>query len=153
MKLKGIQIFIGTVCLVVVTSIIVSFFLVGSPNQQRAVSLDQQRVNDLQQISYAVDSFYNQVGSQKLPTSLEELRKAQNVYVNSIADPGTGAVYEYHPVDALDYQLCTTFETVMDTTGATKPASYVQGPGSAFWDHPVGHTCFDLKVNAALKPM
>jgi hypothetical protein len=154
MKIKGIHIFIAIVCLTVAASIVAGFMLVGSPSQQRAISLDQQRINDLQQISYAVDSYYNQANSQRLPVSLEVLRGTQNVYVNSIVDQSTGTAYEYHVVGGLNYQLCATFETDVNTTGAKgNPEAYPQNPGSTFWDHSIGHKCFDLKVTTIAKPV
>lgn len=154
MKVKGIHIFVAIVCLTVASSIVAGFMLVGSPSQQRAMNIDSQRVSDLQQISYAVDSYYNQADPRRLPASLEELRSTQNVYVNSIADQSTGTAYEYHVVGALSYQLCATFETDVNTSGIGKrPAEYTQAPGSTFWDHPIGRKCYDLKVTLVAKPM
>ena len=154
LKLKGVHIFIAIVCLAVLASVVAGFIVVGSPKEQRAKNLDAQRINDLQQITYAVDAFYNQTGNQRLPSSLDELRRAQNVYVNSIFDPGTAAQYEYAVVDALDYQLCANFDTVASTalTAASQRGIEQQEPYavSTFWDHPAGRQCYTLKVNANL---
>lgn len=145
---------ISTVILVVGISLYVS----GSPIRARQERFDIQRTNDLQQITYAIDSFWSI--NRRLPTNLDELvSKANNptlsYYVGSINDPKTLTPYEYHQLEHAQannnpsqqtdmpgmYQLCTTFET---STEATKPLRQPQDALLGY--HPNGHHCLTTTV-------
>lgn len=143
--ITGFRVFQAIVLITITSACIVGFFVVGPPSEERARRMDTQRVNDLQQVTSAVDQFYNQTNYQRLPTSLEELRGAQNVYLASIRDPQTKEPYQYNTINALSYSLCATFETPVDTS--KQEPSYTHMPGNTFWDHPAGEKCYTLKVN------
>ena len=131
--------FIGFVALAVVVVVIFGLVSAGSPAAERVRRGDEQRVSELQQISYAIDSYWTQNGA--LPTSLEILAKSPDTYMTSIADPRSGELYTYHPSDRGTYQLCATFEgaTPMDTSRPVPPPE-------TFWNHDIGETCFDLST-------
>jgi type II secretory pathway pseudopilin PulG len=143
---------------IIVTFIVVGagLYVSGSPMQARRERFDTQRLNDLQQISYAVDSF--SMTKQRLPADLEELRKGVNTptssyYLGSTKDPKTNTDYEYRLKDSAgNYELCATFETDMKNTQNNSP--YNTYPLSApIWQHTATHTCFQLKANmTAPKP-
>ncbi len=143
--ITGFRVFQAIVLIAITSACIVGFFVVGPPSEERARRMDMQRVNDLQQVMSAVDQFYNQTNYQRLPTSLEELRGAQNVYLASIRDPQTKEPYRYNTINTLSYSLCATFETPVDTSN--QQPSYTYMPGNTFWDHPTGEKCYTLKVN------
>ena len=140
---------------IIVTLLVVGagLYVSGSPMQARRERFDTQRLNDLQQISYAVDSFT--LTKQRLPADLEELRKGINTptssyYLGSTKDPNTGADYEYHLKDSTgNYEVCATFET--NTQHTQNKAPYNTYPLNApLWQHAAAHTCFPLKANTTL---
>lgn len=144
MKLKGVHIFIAVVVLSVTSSIIAGFMTIGSPRAERARQLDAQRLNELQSITYAVDSYYNMQGT--LPESLNILAQQRNVYVQSITDPATQAQYEYRATDADSYELCASF----DGDSAVEP-EYHGAPLQKFWMHSAGRKCYALDVQKTPK--
>lgn len=135
----GLRVFRWSVVAVTVIVGVAGLMASGSPQQERARRLDEQRVNDLEQISYAVDQFYgiNKV----IPNSLEDLQNSRNVYIRSISDPETGAPYEYSTQDDRHYTLCAVFasESQQDLKSDLTR-------GNAFWTHGQGRACFDFET-------
>ena len=124
-------------------------YVSGSPIQARRERFDTQRINDLQQISYAIDNFW--LTKQRLPNTLEELRENMNVpmssyYLGSVKDPRTGTAYEYRAKDGTGtYELCSAFEA--DARATKNPSPYnTYPPDAPFWHHQVGRTCLSLQV-------
>jgi len=146
MTLKPSHLFQGIVILSVFVATIVGFFLIGTPSQQRARKFDQQRTNDLQQLSTAIDAYYNFNNNYTLPESLGQLQNQTGIYVGSIADPRTGEIYDYHPTGLTSYVLCPTFET--DTL--SRPHNgYIQYPPYKMIDaarHQAGKVCVTQDV-------
>ena len=143
-NITGRQIFVGIVVFVVTAAVVAGFFIAGSPTTERSRRLDQQRVSDLQAISYAVDMYYNK--NSNMPTDLNSLMGQQDVYLQSITDPATGVAYEYEvAAGEPTYNLCATFEIdSVDITDKSMPM-----PVGDFWKHGIGHTCFTLDVRKA----
>lgn len=132
--------FVSLIALAVVVVVIAGLFTAGSPGAERTRRADQQRVNDLQQISYAVDQYWTRNGS--LPSSLDELAKSPDVAIQSIRDPQSGEPYAYRQASPLgEYQLCATFESATPQDAA-RPVP----PPDTFWDHDVGEKCFELQT-------
>lgn len=125
------------ICLaaVVITVVVISVSLLDSPAQQRLVRLDERRVADLRELSYAVDAFWTRVG--RLPESLDELA-AQEGIVSELGDPETGEPYEYRPGSGSNYELCAIFDRETDVGERDFPYGYV-------WTHGVGRQCFQLR--------
>lgn len=145
------QLFAGIVSLVMLAAVIAGLVIAGSPNQERMRKADQQRVSDLQQISYAVDVYMNT--NSVLPPSLIDLARSPNTYIQSIMDPETAVPYTYRLGDAGRYTLCATFETPSDS-GPDQPA---RPQPAGFWTHGIGERCFELEARkspaADLKPI
>ena len=134
----GLNIFLLAVIGLVCLSIISSFFLIKPPLESRAQRLDQQREENLSQISSALNEYYSR--NQVLPASLEELTKQDFVYlppVNTV-DPSTKQSYEYLARSADAYQLCATFERSNQERSQYYPAS--------LWSHGTGRTCFEKQA-------
>lgn len=143
MNKLGFKIFVGVVVAAVVTVVVVGLWISGSPAQERARRIDQQRLSDLQAISYAVDAYWN-TNDKNLPGSLEDLQSTRDFSVPSIVDPATGQPYEYRQVTATGtYELCAVFETESRADAQTPGYRGVFGP---FWDHGIGRTCYQLEV-------
>ncbi len=147
----GLKVFVAVVVAAVATVVGIGLYLSGTPSQARALRADQQRVNQLQQISGAVENYY--VTKSVLPTTLDDL-KNQHGYFESLADPVTHEVYAYRVASSTEYELCATFQTdsTKDNTMQASPAYPVPvgfGIGNT-WQHAVGKKCFELNVNASL---
>ncbi|MDO8655090.1 MAG: hypothetical protein Q7R48_01530 [bacterium] len=131
-------IFLGAVICGVLAAVIYGMTLVGSPGEQRALQFDQRRTSDLQQISSAVQIYWEQ--QKKLPQGFDDLRQQQFVYIESVQDPETQIPYEYRVLGEKTYELCAVFATDSSQYEAKTKAST---PFSAEqWNHVQGRTCF-----------
>lgn len=132
-----IRMLVGVATLVVITSVVVGLVALGSPTLQRDRKMDQQRTNDLSQLSQLVGVYWNE--NKKLPTDLVELAKLPGL--RAPLDPQTGTAYEYTPTGELTYKVCADF--ALDTA-VDPPPSYT--PFATEWMHGIGHTCFNRNV-------
>lgn len=121
---------------VVVATVITGILLLDSPAQERLRRLDERRVSDLREISYAVDVYWTREGS--LPSSLKDLSDEERV-VRELADPETGDPYEYRVLGEKAYALCAVF--ALDTGTDERDAPYLD-----FWSHGPGRQCFQLEA-------
>lgn len=115
------------------------FLVIGSPVQQRQLTLDSKRTNDLLQIANAVDTHWEATGS--LPASLNDV---SNAWVREVADPETGEPYRYRVTGKRTFQLCATF-ALKDDEPARDPWE------DRFARHDAGPHCFDLRA-ADIRP-
>jgi hypothetical protein len=125
-----------------VAAIVTGLVLAGSPSSQRELRFDQQRMNELQQISSAVDQYHVLHGT--LPASLEILTdpaEARFYYIASLVDPETKAPYEYSVTGETSYKLCATFTRATDGSAPSRP---VMDPYNRVWNHGAGHHCYEL---------
>ena len=145
--------FAAAVSALVLLFIAYGIVLTGTPGQQRMSQFDQSRVSDLQQISYVIDSYWQNNG--KLPENLEELRDSRLYFVSSITDPETQEPYEYLRIakelipEEQKYQLCAVFSYSFDDTYSPYQKGYPVLPN--FWNYELGRTCFDLEVQELRK--
>ncbi len=102
----GLKIFVVAVVLSVLLTVGYGIYVVGAPTTQRLVRLDQQRVSDLQNISFAISSYWDR--NKELPPSLEALQEPQ-YFVQAIQDPETSQPYEYHILNEDTYEPIPKF--------------------------------------------
>lgn len=126
----------SVVVALVVAAVIVGVILLDSPAQERLRRLDERRVSDLRELSYAVDVYWTREGS--LPSSLEDLSNEERV-VRELADPETGNPYEYRVLGDKAYELCAVF--ARDTATDEREA-----PFRSLWSHGPGRQCFQLEA-------
>lgn len=131
---------------VVLAALVAGLYLSGSPKHARAEKYDQQRLQDLQQITFAVSEYARQ--NTTLPPDLSELKRYldrpdSSFYLARLKDPRSSADYEYRPSTSSTYELCATFETDNRLTTKTEPLGW---PELAFWQHGLGRTCFTLNT-------
>jgi len=137
---------------VVSVAVLASFFVVGSPSEQKNRRLDDRRVSDLQYIQSEIVSFWQ--GKDRLPDELSELEDdLRGVVVPT--DPETGEGYVYNILGDESFELCATFST--DSEGRTSEAFYYPY-GSGNWDHGTGRVCFERTIDPdfyedAVKPI
>ena len=122
---------VGTAVTVAVTiAVITGIYLLGSPLEERARRLDDRRVQDLSGIAQAVDLYWTR--ESRMPASLDQLRSVTGAGI-TVADPSTGALYEYRQLDDGKYELCASFE------GESRDSNRLD---NGFWTHRAGRQCF-----------
>ena len=148
MKIKGINIFVGAVILVVLVTVIEGLIMVGTPQNTRLQALDDQRINQLQQLMYAVNTYSDKTGS--LPNSLATLvAQPDGAYLSNVTDPETHKPYTYQLTSTSTYAVCATFDLPTpsgDTNGMYSGSSGYTDKTylPSFWQHGIGLKCFDL---------
>lgn len=135
-----------TVIVVVLLAIVYGFYVAGSPQNQRLVRLDDQKVSNLQMIQDRLVYYWQQKGS--LPEALGDLNDPISGF--SIPVDPQGQVYEYRPTGQRAFELCATFNLPSRDSGANIPAVY--GINSN-WQHGQGRTCFARTIDQALYPI
>ncbi|NTW14632.1 MAG: hypothetical protein HGA31_06455 [Candidatus Moranbacteria bacterium] len=132
---------------VVAFGVVLGFFAGGSPEETRKLTFDNQRADDLRNLSGCVENYASRYGT--LPSTLAELNRASDfTYCSRYeADPETKAPYEYMIITPSrqqgvvkigEYELCATFATV----GRTSPASVMNGVVDDVWsNHAAGRGC------------
>lgn len=122
----------------VVIAVITGFWLLGSPNKQRQLRADQQRLQDIREIAQRLHEQAKQsptLGkSIDLPVSLPPPARQ--------FDPISGKTYEYRRLDSTHYQLCAEFATDSNKDRLRDSPWMNQD----FWQHPSGQHCFQLDV-------
>ena len=137
-KYKIFLIELGILCTVLVG---VSFYIAGTPISQRAVNLDETRLNDFQEIKHQIDNYYRD--NQSLPKALDNL--GSGIY-NNLIDPETKQKYSYSLISNIEYQLCTTFSA--DYNEAGYDDFRYPAPGNSF--HKKGYDCIKYKIESYL---
>lgn len=139
--------------LAIILSIVGGFFIIGSPADQRAYRIDEQRVGDLQNIQWQIVSHYQQ--KSKLPQSLSELEDSISGY-RAPVDQETGAEYAYRvTASPYSFELCAVFtkesRDVASISGKPVPAPR-GGIENSTWEHGIGQTCFERTIDPDLYP-
>jgi len=149
-----------------------SFSIMGSPSTQRALRLDDRRVNDLQSIQYQVINYWQQ--KEKLPADLKELVNPLSGYSLPVEPEfEKGKTYEYAIKGPLTFELCATFSLpiqkgwreyggggIMPMSGVyyekdmavSYPYPYPGYGANESWDHQEGRTCFERTIDKDLYP-
>ena len=135
----------------------------GSPSEQRALRLDDRRVQDLQSIQWQVINFWQQ--KETLPKELKELANPIASFIVPI-DPEfeKGLTYEYYVKSDLTFELCATFSKPIpqgwreysnggaipysekDIAVSSYPYPGVSGVNES-WSHEAGRTCFTRTID------
>lgn len=153
----------------VVLAIIFSFYVIGSPFNQRLLRLDDRRVGDLQNIQYQVIHYWQQ--KEKLPADLQELANPFSGWSVPVEPEfEKGRMYEYAVKGPMTFELCATFSLPMPQGwreygrgGGIMPmggkvyedtAYTYPWPGSTneSWDHREGRACFERTIDPDMYP-
>ena len=126
--------------LVVVATLGYSIYLVGTPGQQREVRLDEQRVDDLRNISSNIDRYLEL--NEEMPASLQDMKEPR-FSVRSVTDPETDVPYDYRVIEGNSYELCAIF-----STDSAERRDERRRFSERAWDHGTGLTCFPLEARA-----
>lgn len=130
---------------IIIGSIVWGFSVLGSPRTQRLYKFDEQKINDLMNISDAVRNYYSTKGV--LPKDFAEL-STLNYYMNQ-TDTQNNKPYEYTPIDRINFKVCADFnkESVDD-----KNQKMTYPYGGTSWTHPAGRHCFEQVAGPTKMP-
>ena len=134
----------------VILSVVLGFFIIGTPAKQRAYRFDEQRVQNLQIIQDRVVNYWQL--KQALPENLSLLEDSISGF-KVPTDPDTQATYEYKITGDLAFELCADFKTVStDQNASLKASSYAEfgGDFQQNWDHQAERTCFSRTIDPEL---
>ncbi|MEI6352818.1 MAG: DUF5671 domain-containing protein [Candidatus Nomurabacteria bacterium] len=124
----------------VVSGIIWSVNVFGTPTEIRNQKLDSQKLQDINNIKSNIE--YSVRQNKALPGSLQDM---VNVDRQSLMDKETGEYYVYNPGNLINntsssnfsYNICMTFHTSSDKMG--------QSDSSYYWRaHKSGYQCFNI---------
>lgn len=131
---------------VVAGGLAAGFLATGSPGHQRAVQMDERRVDDLRTWAARIDQRYGAERSgHALPARLVQAdRPRRDDGSDGTRDPVSGQPYAYVREDARNYRLCATFATTLKAGD--------QGYDS--WPHRSGRACwrFDVALPVTQSP-
>ena len=132
-------------------SIIVGFFIVGTPFDQRNRRFDEQRVQDLQMLQNQVLNYWTL--KHNLPVDMSLLQEDISGFIVPL-DPDSKTPYEYKILDPLKFELCTTFARPNNNLDFRfKSAPQYAMPNDSFqqnWNHEAGRTCFSRTIDPEL---
>ncbi len=170
--LRLVKVFFAISVICVLGAIIYSFSVMGSPMKQRALRLDQRRIEDLQNIQSQVVNFWQQ--KEKLPATLSELIDPLQNWQTLPRDPESTAerFYEYKKTGDKTFELCATFTEPIpqgwheNSGGMYYPMMAYEGRDIATssmpspitnsmnesWDHQAGHTCYTRTIDPERYP-
>ncbi len=149
---KTFQIFGLVISVIIVTGIILGFMAGGLPAMERKRSFDEQRANDLADISQCLENYARQY--KRLPNSLEELNKTTYSHCANKKDPETKKPYEYRIVSQsktvgknkeAEFELCANFSLKSEDNSVSNSSPYYARQNQWF-QHTAGRNCDRMQV-------
>jgi len=150
LKSKTPKILAWIISLVTIASIVLGFFIIGSPATQRERRFDEQRVGDLQSLQNQIINYW--VQKQSLPAQLSGLEDSISGFTVP-TDPATKLAYEYRIIDPLSFELCATFKASGNDSGSASGRPSFPYPIDSFqqnWSHKAERTCFSRTIDPQL---
>jgi hypothetical protein len=135
MAMSGKRLLAIVLTVVVAVAVVTGIVIMGSPTEERTRRLDARRVDDLRQISEAVEVYHAR--HQRVPASLDELSTEPGLAPIVVRDPVTAQPYGYRGVETDSFELCAAFDRESDVRVAN------------FWSHGAGMQCFTRRVRRA----
>ena len=123
--------------------------LMGSPTQQRAFRMDEQRENDLRQIQWQILNYWQ--SKEALPASLEDIQDDFSGFT-ILTDPETKETYGYRVISPLAFELCATFARASDDRKNSSLTPYYGSSFDETFVHDAGRTCFERTIDPELYP-
>ncbi len=152
---RWIGIFDKIIIVLVAGSVVSGFWIAGSPSQQRAVRVDEQRVSDLTTIQYQVIDYWQR--KRVLPQDLSGLNNNISGFIVP-KDPETKVDYNYRSTGVMSFELCAVFTTTNSDTssGVNRPRAVpigeTMGVPESTWSHGPGMTCFARTIDPDYYP-
>lgn len=138
----------------VLISVVLGFFAVGSPEMARRQNFDERRAAHLSELARCIDSYADRFS--RLPNTLSELEKSTEFgYCSGLRDPETDDSYEYRLIknfsvpyeeaSEAEFELCAVFSLESKGSGslANEPMLYSEyGDDFGKWaKHSAGRAC------------
>jgi len=145
--------------ILVIGSIVLGFSVLGTPQNQRMLRYDSQKVSDLQNIQWQIVNYWQQKG--ELPESLGEVEDPISGFMVPV-DPQTNDPYGYERTDILSFNLCAEFNKESQIINGSMPRmpqiAYPEPMGKSgsigdSWQHEAGHKCFSRTIDPELYPV
>jgi hypothetical protein len=134
-KLSGAKYLAIIASVIVVLSVITAIFILDPPGVQRQRRFDARRVEDLRNITYSIDSYWERKKS--LPPNLATLESEPGLRA-ILKDPQSGTAYGYEVTAPKSYKLCAVF--ALDSSDESRECGK-----SRKWSHGAGKQCFILR--------
>lgn len=147
MKSKAPKMLAIVMSVVVLASIIVGFFIVGTPADQRKRRFDEQRIYDLQALQSQIINYWIQ--KDRLPEQLSVLKDDISGFIPP-TDPDTKNEYEYRIINDLSFELCAIFQKASDDRSQTGKISKFTAPRGQYqqnWSHNAERACFERTID------
>jgi len=149
-KTKVLRILAIVSGVLVLGSVVLGFFIVGTPSEQRNRRFDDQRLNDLQVMQSQVVDYWTKKNA--LPTKLADLQDNISGFMVP-TDPNTQIAYEYNIISPLSFNLCANFagSNLTDSLVNREPTYY--SPYDNYqqnWSHDKGRVCFERTIDPEL---
>jgi len=140
-------IFGGIMSFIILSSVIGGFVMIEAPSEVREARLDAAQIDDLRNIQYQIEGFYNL--NDTLPESLQDL---ENETLPEA--PEDRVAYSYELTER-GFKLCATFTTVSTPeefmNSYLDPTALIKNREN--WTHPAGRHCFARVVgNVQIEP-
>ncbi len=136
--------------LLVLTSIILGFVIIGSPRTQRLMRYDEQKVSDLINIQSQVINYWQSKGS--LPQTMNDMKDSLTYDSFSMTDVQTQAPYEYTVTGPATFKLCAMFNLDYKV-GNYNSSVYPTTQKNENWMYKAGHSCFERTIDPQLYPI
>ncbi len=139
-----------TVSVIVIASIIIGFFIIGTPTDQRDRRFDEQRIQALQTLQGQIIDYWTK--KNVLPPNLSNLEDNISGFVTP-KDPSSKQSYEYAVKDSLTFELCATFAKSNQEDNFNDRATKYPYPIDQFqqnWSHATGRTCWMRTIDPQL---
>ena len=148
LKSKTPKILAIIVAAVVVGTITLGFFIVGTPADQRERRFDDQRVSDLQILQSQIVNYWSK--KDVLPAELKNLEDSITGFVVPV-DPSAKQVYEYKIINPLTFELCAVFSKSSQESGlASRSVTSAYDSFQQNWDHEAGRHCWERTIDPDL---
>ncbi len=132
--------------ILVIGSIVLGFAVIGTPQKQRAMRYDDQKIMDLQNIQNQVVYYWQT--KEVLPTSLEDLKDSLSTYEFVPTNDSQGKPYVYSVVGPLSFELCADFNyKSKESSQKARDLYYYGGAESGNWQHEEGTHCFERTID------
>lgn len=142
---------------ILIATIIWGFAVFGSPQTQKLIRYDNQKISDLQNIQWQVISYWQMNGT--IPANITELKKQQNIVVPT--DPQSKTDYEYRGTGNMTFEICADFSKEDMTNkyqyADVAPVSYPASAKTSViqnnnWNHKAGRQCFSRIIDPVIYP-
>lgn len=145
-KDKIVRIFFYGSLVIIIATLVTSFFFVESPAQTRAKKQDNTILDQFERIDSAINTYY--MDNKKLPASLQDLTGTKPGYYISeddLKDQVSKEKFGYKLTGKDTYELCASFRTT--NKGKDQLDYYLRDR----WPHEAGQQCIGQKIRTELK--